>query len=372
MRWYSTWNRQRFSNPGPCPAMDRRGYLTSAATAGTLAVAGCLEQLGFEEESIWRNPPMVEDRPDAVYIPPAVEEMGTYGSDMAGPYAVSLTYTVPHRFWIVSEGRERVEVTDDDTHHLMCQVWDPQTDTVLPADLSVTLEGPGEDLEFTPWPMISQRMGVHYGDNVALPEEGRYSATVTVGPLEVAGHGALADFEGTERTTFAFTYEHDDIHDLAFDVLDEDEWGERDALSVMEHDDHGHDDAVGHPAVSVGPPVEELPGTRLGTERSADAAVSAFLQEDGPDGGRYLAVTLRTPHTDSYLPFASIQAETGGQSVPLEEAIDEDRGHHYGATLENEPGEAVTVTVVSPPTVARHMGYETAFLEFDDVSFPLE
>lgn len=353
--------------------MNRRGYLTGLAAGGTLAVAGCLERLGFEEESAWRDPPLVEDRPAAVYVPPAIEEMGEYGRASAGPYEVALTYTVPHRFWLVSGETERVEITADDTHHLMCHVWDPETHTVLPTAISVELTHPdGGHSEFTPWPMISQRMGFHYGDNIELPEEGSYEATITVGPLEVTGRGAMEDrFDDVASATVSFEYDHDDIHDLSFDILDEAEWGRRDALEPMHHDGHdghGHD----HPPMSMGPAIDELPGTHLGTDRSADARIA--LNQRQVDEGTELVCTLRTPYNDVTLPFASIEATVGLEDestvYTLSERLDAEAGHYYGASIERplESGEELSLHVRSPPAVSRHAGYETAFLEFGDVT----
>ena len=48
--------------------VSRRTLLRAAAVAGAIGVAGCLERLGFEEQSAWDTPNMVEDRPDAVAL----------------------------------------------------------------------------------------------------------------------------------------------------------------------------------------------------------------------------------------------------------------------------------------------------------------
>ncbi|QCC56837.1 DUF7350 domain-containing protein [Natronorubrum bangense] len=40
--------------------MNRRGFLRGTTVAGSVGVAGCLERLGFEEQSTWSNPPLVE------------------------------------------------------------------------------------------------------------------------------------------------------------------------------------------------------------------------------------------------------------------------------------------------------------------------
>jgi len=53
--------------------MRRRAFLV--ATAGAATAAGCLETLGLQTQSAWRDPPLVDDRPQAVYYPAVTEEM---------------------------------------------------------------------------------------------------------------------------------------------------------------------------------------------------------------------------------------------------------------------------------------------------------
>lgn len=371
--------------------MKRRGFLRGAcagSVAGIAGVAGCLERLGFEEQSAWRDPPLVEDRPDAVYVPAASEEMADYGRATDWEYAVSLSYTFPHRFWNVREDTvDAVPVEVDDTHHLMCDVWDVETETVLPVDMFVEIERDGELVEgFTPWPMLSQRMGFHYGDNVSLPEEGAYTARVQVGPVDARKVGAFEGrFESASTLEIEFTYERADVHDLEFETVDHDSRGTRDALPLMDHGDehdhdghaHGHDDP-GHPPSSRAPPVDDLPGTHLGTERSADADLVVVETDDerlAGDDEAYLAVSPRTPHNGIVLPLTSLSAtvsrdgEVLVEGLELRETLDEAFGHHYGAGVDAlESGDEVTVEVESPPQVTRHDGYETAFLDFDAVT----
>lgn len=373
--------------------MNRRALLRAGAVAGGLAVAGCLERFGFEEQSAWRDPPLVADRPDAVYIPASTETMGTYGRAGDGEYAVSLSYTIPHRFWTVA-GREtnRVTVGSEDTMHLMCSVWVPGTDHVLPVEIDGRLSQDGKEvLSFNPWPMLSQRMGFHYGDNVSLPGEGSYTLSLSVGPITARPVG---EFEGRfgEASTFEIEFEYDrsQIHDVAFEEINEDRRGERGALGLMDHadmdghdgnghddhaahEDHGDHDATGdpgHPPTSRGPPVGELPGTRVGSQRTADAELS-ILETDPEHGGgdaeTYLAVITRTPHNNVMLPFMSLSARIDGEEAALTETLSPELGHHYGLATDGIAGE-VTVTVEAHPQVARHDGYETAFFEFDDVS----
>ncbi|MCU4742757.1 twin-arginine translocation signal domain-containing protein [Natronoglomus mannanivorans] len=413
--------------------MNRRGFLQGTGVAGAIGLAGCLERLGFEEQSAWRDPPLVEDRPDAVYFPASRETMGSYGTATDGEYAVALSYTFPHRFWtIAGDETNRVTVDTEDTMHLMCTVWDPETDTVLPVEMELEIRQDGASVDRPlAWPMLSQRMGFHYGDNVQLPDDGEYTARILVGPLEATPTGAFEGrFESASTLEIDFEYDRSDIHDLEFEETDYDDWGSRAALELMdhgssdgghahEHDDHSHgddgnhgdddghdghdhddenhdhgdhDDDVGHPPTSRGPTIDDFDGELLGSESSADATISAVrtnvdrLLEDN-DGesdavadsdtgtSTYIAVFTRTPYNDVILPLMSLSmsVERDGAVVhegSLRETLDHEFGHHYGVTVDDlERGDRLQVSVDSHPQLARHDGYETAFFEFDDVVF---
>ncbi|ELY49614.1 iron transporter [Natronorubrum sulfidifaciens] len=383
--------------------MHRRGFLRGTAVAGSIGVAGCLERLGFEEQSAWSNPPLVENRPDAVYLPAGSEEMKSYGRAGEGEYAVELSYTLPHRFWLVAGDTEQVDVDANDSMHLMLTVWDTETDTVLPVNTSLELLHDGEsvDGQFTPWPMLSQRMGFHYGDNIQLPEEGTYTARIQVGPLTVDGRGGFETrFERATTLEIEFEFERSDIHDLEYDLIAEERRGSRDALPLMDHSDHGshgdehgddHDHGgiaspesfgeLGHPPTSAGPPIDSLPGERLGTERSADAELTALVSDVDriSDDNQYLVVCKRTPYNDCILPLAALSATISRdgtfvlENKPLRETIDHEFGHHYGLELDAlEAGDEITIGVDSPPQVSRHDGYETAFFEFEEVTYSYE
>ncbi|WP_226479791.1 iron transporter [Natrinema amylolyticum] len=380
--------------------MNRRRFLRGTATigaVGTVGTAGCLERLGFEEESAWANPPLVENRPDAVYLPASREEMATYGMAADGDYAAALSYTFPHRFWTVeatSDGKQLVEVDTDDSHHLMVTVWDRETHTVLPVDMRLEVLQDGSPVDAgvsSPWPMLSQRMGFHYGDNVRLPGEGEYTVRVRAGPVSLERTGAFEGrFESAGSLEIDFEYVRSDINGLSFETLDEDKWGSRDALSVMQHGegssghdgDHGggsdgHDGDLGPPPTGQGPPVADIPGESLGTERSGDAAITVFATDADrfTDDGSYLAICPRTPYNGIILPLTSLSVavERDGDVVregALAETLDGAFGHHYGLEIDElAAGDRVTVTVDSPPQVSRHDGYETAFFEFDDVTY---
>ncbi|MFP8888774.1 hypothetical protein ACLI4U_03260 [Natrialbaceae archaeon A-CW2] len=417
--------------------LGRRDLLRAGVTGGVLGVAGCLERLGFEEQSAWDVPPMVENRPDAVYMPPSIEEMGTYGQASNGEYAVDLAFTFPHRFWLVAGDTERVDVTTDDTMHLMMTIWEAETGMLLPVDSTLEIRDDDGAVVHSdpPWSMLSQRMGFHYGDNITLPGEGAYTARVVTGPVSARRTGHLADrLEGTATFEIDFEYARSDLHDLELTLIDEDERGQPGALEAMDHSDHahhgdhdhddhgdtpddGHSDAHddghhdhdhdhedghhdgeghgGHPQLG-GPPLEDLPGTHVGTETSADASISLRYLEverfgeadgstDGSEGSeqedteenQYIAVYPRTPYNDFPLPFMAISVtlEEDDSTIletTLQETVDHELGHHYGASAsEIAAADTAIVTVDTPPQVARHDGYETAFFEFDPLTFDL-
>lgn len=345
----------------------RRNVLKTGVTIGTFGVAGCLGS--FKTQSAWRNPPLVENRPDAVYVPASIEKMAMYGMANAGDYTIGLMYTFPHRFWtITGQQTNLVEITNDDSLHLMVSLADAQTGMTIPADVRITVEG--EDTDVTPyrgqlWPMITQTMGFHYGDNVAIAEEGTYTATLEISPVTARRTGGLVGrFEQPETAELTFEYSPDDIYDLEFSLIDEERRGERGALDLMDHE---------MPAATV-PPAEKFPGTVLGTDRSGDADfVIAVLERERFGEEAYLVVSPRTPHNRVVLPLMSLSATItrNGERVfeaPLESTLDPELNFHYGTEISTlNAGDTLTVTIESVPQLARHDGYETAFMEMSPV-----
>ena len=352
--------------------MRRRDALKTLGIGALTATAGCLG--GFEQQSAWRDPPLVENRPDAVYLPAITEGMKMYGKTTVGSYSVALSYSYPHRFWTLAGSElQKTVVEADDSLHLMASLWDTETGTVLPFDAGVSIEILRDgDLvsEEVAYPMLSQQMGMHYGSNYALDGEGEYEARVTVGGTSLHRTGSFAGrFETAETATFAFTFETDDLYDVALTRLG-DEAGTRGAVPPME--------MMGMPTGNA-PAVDSLPGTHLGRQTSGDAVFDAFFVEDGSRfdvDASYLYVAARTPHNEFVLPMMGVlgTVERDGTAVHdgerLRRTLDPDVGYHYGVGVESlEPGDSVTLTVDVPPQVARHDGYETAFLSFDPMQF---
>ncbi|WP_226041499.1 iron transporter [Natrinema sp. DC36] len=401
--------------------MNRRTYLRrTAVLPAVLTVTGCTapgiganegnESSGDRETGAERDGddatgsapiPMIENPPDAVYLPGHRKSMRALEPVQTGDYALAPLLTYPHPFWLVT-GTDRQLVEPDGSRgvHLMIIVWDSATERVLPVDGAPRVTIDGEDdwrRRSSLWPMLSQEMGLHFGDNVSLPNDGTYAVTVELPPVSMRRTGAFAGrFGETETATFEFTYDdafREEVVD-GIELLARERWGQRGALEPMTSDSDGENGGM-HSEVpySALPPADDYPGAQLvdpdadsgtgsadGVPRSGDASFVATLLESGSrlaDGDdRYLLVSPRTPYNRVPLTNMSLRAgieRDGEQAVddPLEltQTLDSEFGFHYGESIADaRPGDSVTLTIESPPQTARHQGYETAFVEME----PLE
>ncbi|MHB9287150.1 hypothetical protein ACKVMT_08930 [Halobacteriales archaeon Cl-PHB] len=345
--------------------MKRRTYLASAAALAT-GTAGCAGI--FETKSVRTGTPSVlEDRPADVYVPTHVEGMEMTDMATAGRYKFALSYSFPHRFWLVSGGdTNMVSIQDSDSVHLMLAVWDSETNTVLPSSNTPLEIRKGGDLVASRpmWGMLSQNMGVHFGDNLGLDGDGTYQVSVDFGPLPAAPLGDFAGSLGDRVSvdmTMAFSQSKLDgvrYEDLGYRA------GRRDALDPMD---------MGMVPTGQLPKPEALPGDLLGQDTTGGAVVAVTVLESAPEGvessGPYLAVSPRTPYNRYPLPRMSLSATVDGTETGLSKAIHPDLGYHYGAVVEGAAeATEVTVTVDSIPTVARHEGYEEAFVDMPPVT----
>ncbi|MEM4780326.1 MAG: iron transporter [Halalkalicoccus sp.] len=368
--------------------MRRRDALCSGLALfgglGGASLSGCLDALG--SQSAWRD--LVVDRPEEIYVPSKTDGMTVWAGTESDEYALALSATRPHRFWTVT-GRETNQIAMRDAHsvHLMVSLWDPDSKRWLPAEVRLSIERDGERvIDRTLWPMCSQRMGVHYGDNIALPEPGRYDATVRVIPQGIEYRGGFAG--GFEPAAFdlAFAYDPEEIETLDLTILEDDRRGRPGAVEPMAHDHRGHDhrddeDGDGgddqtdhgghdHPPVSTVPPPDAFPRV-LGDRIVGDYRTIVAL---AGDGGRYLLVSPRTRYNGFPLPSCSVSTaverdDGRSERIALAAATHPTFGHHYGASVDTPSGAELTIEVESPPQFARHEGYETAF--FDLPSFSL-
>jgi hypothetical protein len=353
--------------------MKRRHVLQTGGGAVLTALAGCLGGDSTDDsESEFDDPSPPWSLSDAVYHQAHRRGMKMIGTAQHDNRMVGLSYTYAERFWTVT-GTQTQRVGADNGYnsiHLMASVWHADTGTTLPVDagLRVTVKRDGETVtERSMWPMLSQQMGAHFGDNIPFPDQEEYTLVVETGVPTVRRLGALDELSETPGTVqFEFEFSRSTRNTIRVEPSGSqplESRGEADALAPMEMSMH---------PLSFAPAKDELPGRRLGEGTSGDG-VFVVTATDSADG-TYLAVSPRTPYNGYILPLMTLSAtvERDGTTVfdgPLSTAIGPDRRYHYGTTVEGiQSGDEVTISVDSPPQVARHAGYETAFLEMPDVS----
>jgi hypothetical protein len=344
--------------------MQRRDFVAiGAGVLSAATLAGCTGS----ESTPGDGQSTPTDGPEGVYVQSFKEGMSMQGSAEAGEYRVGLMYTEPHQFWRMAGGERTEEsIEDSDSVHLMAIVWDSETGTVIPeTGLSVEIRRDGAFEEQVIYPMLSQTMGFHYGANFALNGDGEHAVRVTVGGLSLRRTGAFeGGFEDPASTTIDITFNEETRQEISFRELDS--AGQPGAVKPMDM----------MMPTGVAPTTEELPGTHLGTQRSDDAKlVATAISESPPVGEEYLAISARTPYNDLLLPAAAFEAtvERDSETVfegPLERTLDPELKYHYGAAVDSlKPGDVITVSTITPPQVARHEGYERAFIEMGDVEY---
>ena len=370
--------------------MNRRSLLHSATAAAAVGLVGCLSggdggeptetAPQTETESTVRSSPTDEptptatpDGPSGVYVQSFRETMVLPGTATAGDYRFALLLATPHRFWSVDiDERSETPIEESDDIHLMASVWDPETGTVLPdSGFSVEILRDGELVsQEVIYRMVSQRMGFHYGANFGLDGDGTYTARLSVGGVSARRTGAFADrFGDGETADIEFEWSKAVRERLATEQLDA--AGERGALRPME---------MGELPEARAPEPAALPGTVLGTGQSDDAKlVATQLPGDAArrftDGDPYLAVSARTPFNRLVLPAMglSVSVVRDGETVfegAVEPTLDPELGYHYGTALPEtvQSGDKVTLDPTTPPQLARHEGYERAFLQMDSTA----
>lgn len=353
--------------------MHRREMLATIGGVTTAGLAGCT---GLFKTRSDLAPPLVDDRPSAVYYPTHYHGMGMAGVQSSGSYTCALTYTYPHRFWLVTGRRRRkVTITQNDSVHLMPVVWDAETG-IVPPDMNpqVKISKDGSSVaQFAPWPMLAQPMGFHFGDNVQLDGAGTYTVELSIGAPSTRRTGSLADNQGRVSFTFEFESTQSTLSEIPYKDLPADKEGTAGAVPPME--------MKTMPDTQV-PKTRDLPGTVRGTATSGDAPFVVTTLADatrfgGAGDETYLAVSPRTPYNRYMLPLMSLSAtlQREGRTVYdgiLQSTIDPELGYHYGAAVTGvDSGDELTITVEAPPQTARHEGYETAFFAMDDMSVTL-
>ncbi|QKY18527.1 hypothetical protein [Halorubrum sp. CBA1229] len=353
--------------------MRRRDVLRVAGSTSIVGLAGCASV--FETPSA-SAPPMAGNRPDTVYHPTHYEGMKMAGMKQQDGYKCALTYSYPHRFWLMKpNGTTKVDIQSADSVHIMPVVWDAQTG-IIPPDINpqLTITQNGESIDqFAPWPMLSQPMGFHFGDNAQLQGDGTHTVEVSIGGPSTRRTGSLAENQGNASFEFEFEFSESTLDEISYTDISDDKEGTRGAVDLM--------DMVMIPDSQV-PTPDALPGDVRGSEMTGDARFVVTVLEDasrfGGDGEqKYLAVSPRTPYNRTMLPMMSLSVtlRRDGASVfdgILQSTINPELRYHYGTTVSDvQTGDELTITVDSPPQTARHEGYETAFVDMPEIQMTL-
>lgn len=368
--------------------MRRREYVAAVGLAAVSGVAGCAGgQSGSgeggddtgetDDHNNDHHDGETDSRsvPDQVYVPEHATAMSMEGMAQDGDFQFSAMLSAPETFYFV-EGTDVTpsESLDQLNAHLMASVWDPETGTILPeTGLSVEVLTPdGEAVtQEVIYPMLSQRMGFHYGSNVALPEMGKYTVRVSVGGMKIDRTRAFEDRfgdPGSVDITISFTEEKRQ----QFTESTPENAGEPGALDPME---------MGARPTGSLPAPSEMPGTKLGAKSTDDATLLCGIVTGTSLGGdqSYLYVSPRTPYNRFPLPSMSLRATISGADIddPLDltRRLDPEIGYHYGVALPESTGQALLagesnaeINPSLPPQVTRHAGYETAFIEMETVT----
>jgi hypothetical protein len=215
-------------------------------------------------------------------------------------------------------------------------------------------------------------MGFHYGANFGLDGDGEYTVRVSVGGMTTRRTGAFEGRFGEPASAeIPFEYSRSERDEIAFERT-ADRAGERAARPPME---------MGMMPLSVLPAPEELPGTLHGAAETGDARLVVTSHDSPPSGvdgdGAYLAVSARTPYNRMVIPAMGLAGRLVRDDEvvfegPLPATLDPDLNYHYGAAVPSvESGDTLGLRVEVPPQVARHEGYETAFIDMPPVEVTL-
>lgn len=354
--------------------MQRRDYLT-ALTGGATLLAGCSGSPGDDSTATATSTTTATGTeaslPDGIYVQPFRESMAMQGTAAAGDLRVAFMYTTPHRFWTVT-GSELSETPKTGNIHGMAVVWDAATGRVIPeTGLSLEIEQDGELVsQEVIYPMLSQRMGYHYGGNFGLDGDGEYTARVSVGAVpEAVALSGVYDGQFREPTTveIGFTFNAEQRERIGSQSLDA--YGQPGAVRPMSMEMFPQ---------ATAPSRDSLPGSIHGAPDSDDALLmTGSLSGDAAErfGSEvYLYVSARTRYNGLVLPAMALSATVtrGGSELysgELTRTLDPELGYHYGAGLDAlKSGDEIALSVGVPPQVSRHEGYERAFLQMPDVT----
>jgi hypothetical protein len=234
------------------------------------------------------------------------------------------------------------------------------------ATFTATINKDGSFLtEATMWPMLSQPMGVHFGENVSLDGPGTYTVEMALVPPTSEMTGNVPEVFG-ERVENTIEFEVDE-QTLEYGQMSLEGAGSKSAIGPSKMGKKGQL-----------PAAEELPGEFVRKADSDDAVFGVTQLEDvarfDADGKTYLAVSPRTPYNRYPLSNMTLSAtiDRDGETIfddSLTETLDHELDLHHGAVLDKlKSGDTITLSVDgSRANVSRHTGYDTAFMDIQDV-----
>jgi hypothetical protein len=353
--------------------MDRRTFLAMTGLPCVGGLAGCVTDLPGDDSGSNGDPSVSS----GIYYPShrdKMEMIGKRSGESSSRLTLALTATVPHEFWLVTGSRtNRAEVRDEATMHLMVVVWDSETGLVAPSvspALTIYRDGT-QAASLSPWSMLSQPMGFHYGGNVAVSGAGDYRFEVSLNAATEALGGDLASVFQQEAISISTSFDPSSLSDMGTITVDSS--GDPGALSPMAMD------AVQIPRQ---PEYSDIPLSLSDPKETDDvrtAVGSASTDQVGTFSSRedVLMVVPQTRFNRYPLPLMGIKATVrrDGSTVfegDLSPGVHPDVGHFYAAGVEAlETGDEVEVSYSTPPQFARHLGYEVAFFDIPNQTFTL-
>jgi hypothetical protein len=301
--------------------------------------------------------------------------MEMLGMQTEGRLLIALSFTVPHEFFVITGTRtNKTTIQNGDTMHLMAQVMDKETGVVAPGvEPSIEIMRDGEEAATNqPWPMLSQPMGFHFGDNVAVSGEATYRFEVTVNRAQSVLTDDLADVFTENTFTFEQEFRPSVSADLGFESTG-DAAGTAGAIEPMDME---------MLTIPQQPAFDQI---RLGLTEpqfTDDIGVAIGVHDDPGalrfDTGTAALIAATQSRYNRYpLGFSGLSARVtrDGDEVfadDLTSAVSGDLGHYYGAgSPALQTGDTVEIEFTTPPQLARHRGYEQAFLDLDQLTFTL-
>jgi hypothetical protein len=352
--------------------MDRRSFVATLGTGALLGVAGCASD-GDGGDGGTTDP---GPGSGAIYLPTHRDEMtmfGRTGGNDSDRLQVALTATVPHAFTLVTGSRtNQAVINDESTMHLMASVWDSETGLLAPSlSPSVTIYRDGEQLtSMTPWSMLSQAMGFHYGGNVSVSGEGEYRFEVSLNEASEALPESLRPVFAQETVSITHSFDTASIADLG--TVGVDSPGNPGAIEPMDMEMVQIVQQPGYDAGSVSFTDSQMAGDiRLAVGTAETDAMSAF------EGEEVLVVAPQTRYNAYPVPLAGLEATVTREDSTvfddeLKAGVHPDVGHFYGAGVPAlESGDSVTVSFTTPPQFARHVGYDAAFFGLPETTFTI-